>query len=154
MQVILINGFSITSNLIKWQTDGLYSHAGILFSDGAIIESYPGDGVRAIYGYQFPYPKSTVEIYDFNVKVNEYSARQFAEQQVGKKYDWPLIFRFLSRDQNTRTNNGKWFCSELAFVLALKGGVTLLERIQPFKVDPVDISLSTLLNFNRRFTIN
>jgi uncharacterized protein YycO len=72
-------------------------------------------------------------------------ALAWAKSQIGKKYDYVSILRFLTRSSRGRKDNGKWFCSELAFVAAQKAGVDLLHFIHPVEVSPGHFILSPLL---------
>jgi len=55
------------------------------------------------------------------------------------------VARFVSRRQASRASRGKWFCSELAFAAARKGGVHLLKNVEPWEVSPGGLSRSPLL---------
>jgi len=88
-----------------------------------------------------------IELYDVE-GLNEARssiALKFAMAQVGKAYDFTSVLRFISRRQERRTDSGKWFCSELVFAALQKGGVNVLERIQPWAVSPGMLACSPLL---------
>src|SRR5690606_21875536 len=62
--------------------------------------------------------------------------RGFLEKQTGKSYDYRMVFRFITRLQETRKSRGKWFCSELVFAALQQCGIDLLSRTEPWEVSP------------------
>lgn len=67
----------------------------------------------------------------------------FAMAQVGKKYDYLGVARFVTRRPSK--GNEKWFCSELVFEAFRRAGVNLFHRIEAWEVSPSMISYSPLL---------
>lgn len=69
--------------------------------------------------------------------------RKFAQEQVGKKYDYTALYAlpFIDRDWSSP---GKWFCSELVAAALQEGGVTLF-RVPKHRVTPAMIYSSPLL---------
>lgn len=61
---------------------------------------------------------------------------RFLEAQLGKKYDYTMVIRFITREQETRASSGKWFCSELVFAAFLAAGIALLARTEAWEVCP------------------
>jgi hypothetical protein len=136
IHVLLYRGKGLIDALIRWQTDGRVAHAA-LRNGGEVIESTPRHGVRIR-----PYtPEDALaETYSPDVTPDEWHrAWNFALSQVGKKYDWLGIFRFLVRNKDQNPN--RWFCSEL-IAAALP---QLVVRTQPYRVSPEGLRRSPLL---------
>ncbi len=55
---------------------------------------------------------------------------------MGKKYDYTMVARFVTREQEDRDSNGKWFCSELVCATSRKGGIDLLARTGAWEGSP------------------
>lgn len=146
MQIALHHGSSLISRLIRWQQRGPWNHASMVFEDGTVIESREGKGVRKLPRLE-PMKGERIQLFSFDhTPEQEDAMRAFAEAQVGKPYDWPMVFGFVSRsDTEGHESGGKWFCSELAFATPLHAGIRLLERIDPWEVSPPHLALSTLL---------
>jgi uncharacterized protein YycO len=139
--ILLFHGKGLISSLIRWQTRGKYSHAAFLLPSGEILESWQGDGVRV----------KTLKNWDgidiFHVAGIsdddwEYII-QYAKQQVGKKYDYRAIVRFITRKK--LESNDRWFCSELVFESLSQAGIKLLDRIDSSEVSPSTLAISPLL---------
>lgn len=150
MHLCLHRGRGIVSKLIEWQSRSKFSHASMLFSDGVVIESREFVGVHRL-------PKLVNrpgEIIDvFEVLTNqkqEHAIRSFAEAQVGKRYDYRSIVRFMTREPVTNWQMNNWFCSELAFASFDAGGIRLLNTIRAWAVNPGHLSLSTRAHFRYR----
>jgi len=147
MKIALYKGKSWMSSLIKWQTRGVYSHAAVLFNDGTVVEAWQlgGQGVRLIKDLGDKHEKGTpVDIYEVQVSKPQYDAiKEFLLNQVGKKYDWTAIIRFLTKAKGD--NPDKWICSELVFAAFAHAGIALLARTKPHEVSPVLLGRSTHL---------
>ena len=78
-------------------------------------------------------------------KLYEQAVVSFLDDIVdrGTKYDWWGLVRFMARIN--RQNENRAFCSELAHIAMLRGGVPLLHRIDPNHVAPADLYRSPLL---------
>lgn len=134
-RILLFRGKGLISTLIRWQTRGDYSHAAILLPDGkTVIEAWQGSGVR----------KKEITNWEgidtFCIPVNLMTADQwklavtFAEAELGKKYDYWAIVRFVSRA--VMPENDKWFCSELVYSCIKRAGLSLFARIEAWAVSP------------------
>jgi len=67
------------------------------------------------------------------------AAIDFGRAQDGKPYDWPGALGLpLLRSQDW-ADDGKWWCSELAFALLMAGGTTLLDPQETKRVTPNDL---------------
>lgn len=139
--VLLFHGRGIISSLIRWQTRGNYSHAALLLPNGQILESWQGAGVRVKTLKNW----DGIDIYHVDgIKSDQWvSAIKFAEAQLGKKYDYRAILRFLTRKK--LSSNDRWFCSELVFEALRQAGVKLLDRIDSSAVSPSTLSISPIL---------
>lgn len=129
------------SSLIKWQTRGPYSHAYIVIRGMA----YEADW-RGVRKYRFNTLRKHEEAWSVPLFVASRitRARMFAEAQVGKKYDFSSVLRFVSRRQASRKSAGVWFCSELVFAIFKHAGLLLL-RAEPWEVSPNLLTRSTLI---------
>lgn len=139
--ILLFKGRGFISTMIRWQTRSHYSHAALLLRDGStIIEAWQGEGVR----------KKQIgdwnDVDTFHVDVSDQvwdAVIAFAEAQIGKPYDYVQVLRFVSRRKPV--DDGKWFCSELAFEAFRWNGVKLLDRVPGSAVSPAMLSWSPLL---------
>lgn len=146
LQIALHRSSGIVSRLIRWQQRGEWSHASVVLRSGAVIESREFIGVRQL-------PRLTAAkgefIQVFNVECTDEQAdaiEAFLLKQIGKRYDYPMVFGFVSRSGTEgQQSGGKWFCSELAFAAFRFAGINLLARIEPWEVSPPHLSYSPLL---------
>lgn len=146
LQIALHRCTGIVSRLIRWQQRGEWSHASVILRSGAVIESREFIGVRQLPKLA---PAKGEIIQVFNVECTDEQAdaiESFLKSQVGKPYDWPMVFGFVSRSSKEgQESGGKWFCSELAFAAFQRGGIDLLARIDPWEVSPPHLSYSPLI---------
>lgn len=140
-KVLLFRGRGVISALIRWQTRSVYSHAALLLEDGeTIIEAWQGDGVRK----KKLGSRENIDAFRVAGGVDWPTAIAFAEAQIGKRYDYRQVFRFLSRRSGKTDEH--WFCSELVFAALREGDVPLLERIEPWAVSPGLLAVSPWLS--------
>jgi len=151
--VTAYRGVSLLSRAIRWQTWSVYSHVGLgrvavdrplsetlrqFAAAGETIEAWDPGGVR--YGATGPCRHHTpgTRIDCFVVPgLGADASRQaweFASGQVGKRYDYRGLVRFLKRSKPRQDD--RWFCSELVFAALAAGGLHALERIDPSQVSP------------------
>lgn len=77
---------------------------------------------------------------DMEVWVPDLSAAvQFAERQVGKGYDWAGAVGLPLTYSEDWADEGRWWCSELAFAIVLAGGTRLFDPAVMTRVRPVDL---------------
>lgn len=142
--ILLFRGRGWVSRLIRWQTNGDYSHAAIQYPDGTIIEAWHAPPkVR-----KRPPLKDWSNVEAFAVEgltaEGAERGRIWLDKQLGKPYDFGGVGRFLTRWR--KKQDDKWFCSELAFEWARQCGVTLLYRCELSQVSPTVLSFSTKLH--------
>lgn len=143
--IALFRGPGIVSRLIRWQTRSAYSHAAIVMPCGNVIESREGKGVRQLTKLE-PTAKERIDL--FTVEVTETQLQDiawFLNEQLGKKYDWTMVARFVTRRQESRSSSEKWFCSELVFAAFQQAGIDLLRATEPWEVSPGLLARSPLL---------
>jgi uncharacterized protein YycO len=151
VRILLHSGPGWIGDLIRWQTRGDYSHASVLFDDGTVIESREFKGVRRLSIDDVGRDLATIaelriDVYEFAQPVpaeRAQAARTFAEEQLGKGYDYFDIFAFLTRRR--RHEDDAWFCSELASAIARVAGRPLFEHTEDWEVSPGMIARSLAL---------
>jgi uncharacterized protein YycO len=149
----LHKGTGLFSRLIRWQTRSPYSHASVWFYEaadpdgGVVIESMEGVGVRSIpaIGYRDARQSGTIMLYRVPSLTDGQIAkiRSFMEGQIGLKYDWAAVFKFVTRRKHA--HDDKWFCSELVFAAFKEAGVTLLNGTEAWAVWPGQLAHSPLV---------
>ena len=119
-----------------------------MFDNGKILEAWQGtDSVRWITDLSDGHtPGTRVDIFDIEAPLDEAAAFKFAESQIGKEYGYRTIAKFLT--YTSGDDPDEWVCSEIALAIARAGGVPLLARVDAYKVSPVTLSWSPLLEFN------
>lgn len=146
MRILLYQGKSVISRIIRWQTRSRYSHAAIELDSRQIIEAWHVGGVRLLESvYEGHTPRTVVDCFEVDGDYDGDAVEGWLLRQVGQKYDFTAIARFMSRRDHP--TNGKWFCSELTAEAFKIGGLELLRRIPPSHISPRDLSLSPLLRY-------
>mgnify|MGYP003388997292 CR=1 FL=1 len=150
MQLAFYKGKSIISKLIRWKTRGVYSHVAVVFSKYDVLEAWQGtNSVRWIKSLSAGHTSGTpVDIFDLDAEVDIKAALAFAQAQIGKKYGYRTILKFLTGTSDDSQND--WICSEIALAIVRAGDVNLLARVDAYKVSPVALSWSPLLKFNKQ----
>lgn len=152
MRILAYKGTSLVSRLIRFQTRSVYSHVGLLLYDDSVIEAW-GKGVVHVPDFRHLHkPGTHVDVYDiWTLRLYEPGlAEEFAKKQVGKAYDFRMVFRFLSH--MPAAQNDKWFCSELAEAAIEAGGVPLLNGPAHMH-SPRDICMSPVLQLKERWVV-
>lgn len=132
------------SKLIEWETRSKYCHAAIVCRDGSVVEAIEGVGVHRLTGLKTVKAPDHIDLFAVGSMCSADLVEAFLQAQIGKPYDWPDLFGFLTRDGKNE-DRGAWFCSELAFAAIEAGGITLLRDIPPYQVSPATLSLSPFL---------
>lgn len=147
MIVVLFKGRGVMSRLIEWQTNGDYSHAALLDEDNnTLYESWQTAGVRKKINWSVS-DDPTVDFFKFaHTKAEADAIRSFAESQLGKKYDWLGVVRFVSRTQLRPDAKEKWFCSEFVTAALAAAGIDLFKNTEPNEVPPDLIKRSVVLS--------
>jgi uncharacterized protein YycO len=146
--ILLFRGRGLLSAAIRWQTRSRYSHAAILLHDEqTIIEAWPGAGVRAksFNGWD---DWDGIDYFSVDADFNSYRLENFLHAQLGKRYDYLGVLRFLSRDSDEDQKNKRWFCSELVFAAFAHAGVDLFRDTRAWEVSPGMLSKSQLLKLH------
>ena len=146
MKILGYRGTSITSHLIKLQTRSKYSHIGVMLQDGSVVEAWQGTGVRQIENAFTGHADNTlIDVFSINADFDEPATTKYLLEQIGKKYDYKSVWRFLSR--RNAPDNESLFCSELAELALIAGGLRLLNG-SASEHSPRDTLLSPILIFD------
>ena len=151
MRIAAYRGKSLISKAICWQTRSPYSHIAVMLSEREIVEAWHSPSlVRMIDSLSTGHtPGTKVDIFEIDISSEQsLKLRDFLLSQVGKKYDFGSVLRFLSR--RNKDNPEKWFCSELAFSAFRYADLNLLERIEPHQVDPGTFVTTPFARFVKR----
>lgn len=147
MRFILVQGRSLVSKLIQWQTRSHWSHAALLFSDDTLIEAREFIGVRRLPYLTWLQENGGAHFEVFTVNATdsqEALMRAYADAQVGKPYDYIGIARFITRRDYASQPDDKWWCSELVFETIKEGQIELLDRTDGWEVPPHWLARSPL----------
>lgn len=146
--LLFFKGKSSISKAIRFFTWGKYSHVSLIYKYN-IYEAWWPDGVRKCTINELNHSQNThIDVYKLNIDVttdDKFKLIQFFDEQVGKDYDLPGIFGFLTRRKFEK--NDRWFCSELityGFNTILKKKIINAES---YKVSPTILSYSPYLDF-------
>lgn len=142
MKVLLFRGRGLISTLIRWQTRSRqFSHAALLFDDGALFEAWQGKGVWQTTLKS----KENVTFFEFVTPLSDEQkrkARKLAESFVGAGYDYTGVLRFVSR--RIKDTVDRQFCSEFVMRVCAGIGADLL-RLEPERAAPETLSFSTVI---------
>jgi hypothetical protein len=69
------------------------------------------------------------------------AARAFAEDQVGKRYDFAGAVGIPLTYSEDWTDDSKWWCSDLTFATVLAGGTRLFDPAVMKRVRPIDLHM-------------
>ena len=135
IHIALYRGRSIVSGCIRWISWGEYSHAAIVLpeEDGIMFESWDGVGVRLEKSISDGHSAGTkVDVFSLMVDDLQYDVIVKALQsQIGKDYDYLGVFRFVPffrlflSGKPSKSEQGRWFCSEYICWALNKAGVNL-----------------------------
>lgn len=116
---------------IRLVTHGPYAHCEIVFKDGQWFSSSPRDG-----GVRFKEIVPQAGSWDFlELDIQEDTIREWSETQVGLKYDWSGVARFVL--PFLPSSKDHWFCSEICIAALQRGG--LLLDLTPSRYSPNDL---------------
>lgn len=147
MKLLAYHGKGIVSRMIQLQTRSPYSHIALQLDDGTVIEAWHVGGVRHNADWTTIHGKGTsVDVFRFNeeslCQFDEGKVLAWLQKQLGKKYDFLSVFRFLSKRKALK--NDRWFCSELVEQAIIEGGGQLLNG-EPAHHSPRDTVMSPCL---------
>jgi len=151
LKILQYRGRSLISKAIRLQTRSIYSYSAILLggdaTTGEVFEAWHKGGVLRSRDYLAVHsPRTLVDVFRIDANFDEEKVRAFLETQLGKKYDYHAVVRFMTR-RKVRDND-KWFCSELVASAFDVGGIDLINpRIARSYLSPRDIALSPVLAF-------
>ena len=145
MRILAYQGISWVSRVIRWQTRSRYSHIAIEVADNHVYEAWHVGGVQLNAHFRAVHTAGTmVDVFAISAHFDPLRVRHFLDAQIGKRYDFRAVARFLSR-RNAPADD-RWFCSELAVAAFRAGGLDLLARIPPSHVSPRDVIISPHLD--------
>ena len=144
MKVLAYKGKRLFSRLIRLQTRSDYSHVAVQMDDGTVIEAWTVSGVRHVASPMTSHTTGTeIDYFEITADYDQEQVLAFLKSQLGKKYDYRGIVRFLTR--RAAPADDRWFCSELVLEAFRRGGVDLQSRIPASYATPRDIAMSPLL---------
>jgi len=143
-------GIGPLSKGIELFTRSDWSHSAIVIKRGChsftLYEAWGFKGVVRVDGDNMisvlsanHRPGTPVDIFEVNLPCpNMY----FIEAQVGKKYDWSLINKFITR--LPATINNRWICSELVGEFCKRSGLAM-QNMPTWKMAPEHIGISPVI---------
>lgn len=152
MKILLYKRKGFFNSLIRWQTRAkLYTHAAFVDEfHGKVYEAMQGKGVicRA-YDSNHDDKPTDCDIFTCAKPLTRAECdtiRTFLIKQVGKSYDWPMIFGFVTRrSREARKSSEKWFCSELVSAALELVSRPLFRNTHPWEIDPDMIAQSFIV---------
>ncbi len=134
------------SALIRWASNGEYSHVDIVLPEGTLLGARANGGVKIRnFNYAKFTAKSVVQVYvpDYDAAMN------FAMSQIGKPYNYGAIADMIfGRDRGYDSENQpSWFCDELLYATVSAGGRWLLNEPNPLVLTPQEVYLSPFWRF-------
>ena len=150
-------GISLISKIIRWRTYGDVSHtAWVSPHSGRVIEAWQQGGVRELDDLNCGHtPGTVIDLYRVEgmTRDKHRAIEDFLRRQVGKKYAFWQILRFITRQadllradllRECPCNLRSWFCSELVFTALRLQGLWLLNA-PANRVHPTLLGYSPLL---------
>lgn len=151
MKFACYQGIGKESIAIRWLTRSDYSHVALEMRNGDVIEAWTS-GVRLVKSLSQQHtPGTVVDVFSYGEPLSaaqEAKAENFLYDQLGKKYDFIGVLRFITR--RPATDEGRWFCSELATEVAGAVGRPLFFNTKSWEVPPGWVPRSLALKFDRR----
>lgn len=110
--------------------------------DYSVIEAWHKGGVRRIPApYHGHTPGTPIDVFRINAKFDAGAVTAFLEEQIGKKYDFKSVGRFITR--RDAPLDDAWFCSEMELYAFAFGGCPQL-RGNYSQMSPRDSVMSPL----------
>ena len=149
MKILAYQGKSLISKAIRFQTRSKYSHIAVELNDGSVIEAWHKGGVRHVKSASDGHkPGTKVDVFEIAQLFDDVAVERFLFAQVGLKYDFKSVARFVSR--RDAPADDKFFSSELAEYALAFGGLKILNG-NPSEHSPRDTVLSPYLKFQYQF---
>lgn len=143
MKLLFYRGKSLISRAIRFQTRSPYSHVAVQVGQNEYYEAWHVGGVRRLrYAMEGHSEGTPIDVYRVDGSYVRERVLEYLRSQVGKKYDFMSVARFLSRRK--APHNDKLFCSEYVMQAFAYGGLDLLHG-KPSEMSPRDLSISPLL---------
>lgn len=140
MYVAFCTNNKIHSFFIRWFTQSRYSHVALV-KNNEVIDATFRYGVKKRQLLDLKTSYSLIEFREVP-NLDEEKAWKFAENQIGKPYDWLSILGIFFRRK--WTSDISWFCSELIACSLFEGGVTVIRK-QANRVTPENLLNSPLI---------
>lgn len=111
MRLLFYQGLSLPSRVIRFVTRSEYGHVAVELNNGTVVEAWR-KGVTNSPNYgTFHTPGTIVDVFEVTSNYDYAKLEAYLLAQVGKKYDFMSVFRFLSKQPPK--NNDILFCSEV-----------------------------------------
>ncbi len=144
-------GIGILSRGIEFFTRSDWSHSAIVISAEGLFTIYEawgrkgvvkadGDNLVSVLSANH-HPGTKVDLFTVDLPLHNID---FLEAQVGKKYDWSLINKFVTRQP--AAINDRWICSELTGEFCKRSGLPL-QHMPTWKMAPEHVGTSPQLKF-------
>lgn len=149
MKLLFYKGKGLVSKAIRFQTRSEYSHVAVRLRDHTVVEAWHVGGVRRLrYPHEGHASGTPVDVFrlDDSFAYDPDLVEAFLLSQLGKKYDFKSVFRFITRRKVVLDD--AWFCSELVLAAFAAGGSRLL-RGNPSEASPEIASLSPYLVYEK-----
>jgi uncharacterized protein YycO len=123
---------TISSLIVRVGTMSRFSHCGIIVDLNNIVHAMPRQGVIVQPVREFE--NRFTDLVEVEVDIPRPDlAKEFALQQIGKKYDYTAILKLVL--QRRWRENDRWFCSELVEA-ALRAGGRQRFRDEVYRITP------------------
>lgn len=146
MKLVFFRGPGLMASLIRWHSRGQWNHVAIWDEEERVL--YEAREWRGVIRTEPWWPAPDHHVCDVCPTLTEFEAkglRHWLQRQVGKRYDWASVAKFLSRRKADLADaDRRWFCSELAMEAFRAVGRELL-RAPGWKVSPAALSWSPAL---------
>lgn len=142
MKILLSTTTSPLSAIIRTFTWSDYSHVDLVFEDDTIIAAVPFNGVMKDTLENRLKEASHYALYDIP-NIDEAKAREIAESQIGKAYDWRGVIGVgFHRDWQRKDF---WFCSEFATWVTIQAGNPILSADYFRRIVPGHVPFSPIV---------
>lgn len=146
--LIFTTSSSLFSEIVKWHTQGIWSHVMLATGEGDDVITADAEGV--VLRAMRPEEKKNFACLFYPPRLFREDGKKIIDwacSQVGKGYDFLGLASFaIDTDVN---DEDRWFCSEIVFMAYLQAEIELQRRIEHAFVTPRDLWISPLLK--RRF---